>query len=887
MKVNFQTKLKILFLLLFIVFFIPKKAIAQGIDKDIVAMKKFLENLLKNTKEKEDPEGYAKTLGGLSVIDIAEGNPKMCMQKLNRAITILEKNNLTTSVFYAQFIWTKGRYLFNFGEIQNAKQHYEKSITLAGKNPLSIMYKTSLLEWYYHEHDFVRADSLIDVIKQMNYPNKNDIYYGKFLITSAEYQVEKGGYEEAFTYMEKAEMIMDKNPFFKKEMYLDLQKRKADLYLTTNQPQKADSIITQIITQKDQIYHAHYAKLRLKKIGFEIQQKYKNKNNKKDNHKNTITPIKKLQAEILDIKKELHRIHHPEYTPQNENVFVQDEMLADSYLILLQQNIANTTKDKKEILKLDTLLNEALIKIKNVYSEQNFQYANYVLLYALFLQTENKIPESKKYAEIYFNILEQHHQKNFWALSQKEKLFLFQKYDEGKSQILSFLKNDKTFIERCYTHIVHQKNILFEQNKKIKQFVAPQQRQQLSDLTTQIHKIIQSSKINYPKTLSELEYEKNELEKKIALKIGKNIINTSLFDVAHVKDKLQSDEAMLEIVYNHIENVFVAFVVKKNEPISIVELKITQQDYKNYIQNIENQVLDKYSYDIFWKPFEKNLVKINKVYFSPDNLYHFINPANLFNPLQKKYVAQYLQIFFVNSSQELLETEQNTQANLLNSAVLLGEVPYKSHILLPNTLHEIQLIDTLLQKNNIKTITLVKQKTTTQDLKQNIKNPSILHLATHGYYWKTHKSKQEKDTLKLPFSENLLKNNLFLCNGIVLSNQQTDEYFSASDILQLPLQNTSVVVISACKSNFNVGSFGQPFGMPRAFREAGAKYVIASMCDVPDNATKLFMEIFYTYLIKEKKNISEAFFLTQKKCLGNEKNPNPVNYWGAFVLIGK
>ncbi|NCO55362.1 MAG: CHAT domain-containing protein, partial [Bacteroidetes bacterium] len=70
------------------------------------------------------------------------------------------------------------------------------------------------------------------------------------------------------------------------------------------------------------------------------------------------------------------------------------------------------------------------------------------------------------------------------------------------------------------------------------------------------------------------------------------------------------------------------------------------------------------------------------------------------------------------------------------------------------------------------------------------------------------------------------------------------------------------------------------YGLQRAFKMAGVKYIIMSLWQVPDKETEEFMVTFYTKLLKIK-DIRKSFNETQKE-MRQKYDPY---YWAAFVLI--
>ena len=89
-------------------------------------------------------------------------------------------------------------------------------------------------------------------------------------------------------------------------------------------------------------------------------------------------------------------------------------------------------------------------------------------------------------------------------------------------------------------------------------------------------------------------------------------------------------------------------------------------------------------------------------------------------------------------------------------------------------------------------------------------------------------------------------------------------------------KQVSVFSVPVC---FLWGSEGV-YGLQRAFKMAGVKYIIMSLWQVPDKETVEFMEMFYKKLLKTK-DVRRSFNETQKEM---RKKFDPY-YWGAFVLV--
>jgi len=147
-------------------------------------------------------------------------------------------------------------------------------------------------------------------------------------------------------------------------------------------------------------------------------------------------------------------------------------------------------------------------------------------------------------------------------------------------------------------------------------------------------------------------------------------------------------------------------------------------------------------------------------------------------------------------------------------------------------------------------------------VKQLAPQTKILHLAAHGIF--------------NPVSP--------LDSLIALtSDTENDGWLTVGEVYGLDLQNTSLVVLSACETQMGQLTAGDEFvGLTRALFFAGTPTVIASLWSVDDEATSLLMERFYAHL---DEGLSKGEALREAQIDTRAQYPNPY-YWAAFVLNG-
>ena len=110
-----------------------------------------------------------------------------------------------------------------------------------------------------------------------------------------------------------------------------------------------------------------------------------------------------------------------------------------------------------------------------------------------------------------------------------------------------------------------------------------------------------------------------------------------------------------------------------------------------------------------------------------------------------------------------------------------------------------------------------------------------------------------------------------------------DGILSAAEVSNLNLENTYLVVLSACETGLgDISGNEGVFGLQRAFKTAGANYLLMSLWKVPDAETSEFMQHFYTEW-NRLGDLEEAFRSTQK--IMKATYPNEPYKWAAFVLV--
>lgn len=436
-----------------------------------------------------------------------------------------------------------------------------------------------------------------------------------------------------------------------------------------------------------------------------------------------------------------------------------------------------------------------------------------------------------------------------------------------------------------------------------------------------------------PQQLDSLLSVSKETEKELARKsvvFSQEIIRPQ-YNWQDVQRKLKPGEAALEIVrfgrYDpdsvKVSNeVYYAFLILTSETKEGPRLALQanglllEDRFLSYYRNgIQFKIDDEYSYGNYWEIINNELIKlkVNTLYLSTDGAYSQINVQSIKNPVTGKYLLEELKVELLTSTRDLVQVKARKPPG--QSSVLLGFPSYyalneKTNGMrpkqgavvsrslrgslarfargntgiapLPGTKQEVEGIARQMGDRYATTV-LMEANATEENLK-NVKNPDVLHIATHGYFL-------EDEGVSAVRSPNPLLNaglilagaTNFLRDGRNPLHGDEDGILTAYEAMGLDLENTLLVVLSACETGLGVQQNGEGiYGLQRAFQLAGSRYVVMSLWPVDDEATQKLMTTFYEKWTGGE-NVRTAFRQAQLEV--KKIYPHPY-FWGAFVVVG-
>ncbi|HXA02299.1 MAG TPA: CHAT domain-containing tetratricopeptide repeat protein [Cytophagaceae bacterium] len=508
-----------------------------------------------------------------------------------------------------------------------------------------------------------------------------------------------------------------------------------------------------------------------------------------------------------------------------------------------------------------------------------------------------------------------------YIISRKEGKYSF-KNSAGKDTTIytKYLIRDRN-VENIFNYRLATKGIIFNSSQYVKRRVLASGDSSLKSLYSKWEKgrstlsALYTSRSNDSLRLIQidsLEKSSNQMERELSEKSEafRNTQEEKKYSWKDIQQKLKYGEAAVEIIRytypkfeaNDDSVCYAALIITKQtkDGPKVVLMKngseMENRYYSYYKNALQHKVDDQESYKVFWEHISLSVIGCNTIYFSPDGIYNLINVLSLRSP-SGKYLLEEKDVRILSDLKELMNPvsvlnknhngliigdpdfnriyQQTPPGNIDERSVDMNEMLRSGVTPLPGTKDETDHISQLLTGSGWNIVLLQKKQATEENLKS-IRDIRVLHLATHGFFLKENDGKGIENPL--------------LRSGLLLSGaSQSNNIFSGEDgiltayeAMSLNLENTEIVILSACETGLGELRSGEGvYGLQRAFRAAGAKSIVMSLWKVNDATTNELMTAFYSEWLKTGNKI-EAFRNAQM--LIKSKYPDPY-YWAPFVLI--
>ncbi|MCI0614345.1 CHAT domain-containing protein [bacterium] len=206
---------------------------------------------------------------------------------------------------------------------------------------------------------------------------------------------------------------------------------------------------------------------------------------------------------------------------------------------------------------------------------------------------------------------------------------------------------------------------------------------------------------------------------------------------------------------------------------------------------------------------------------------------------------------------------------------------------LAGTVRESLAIKSLFQE-----ATVLSGSQATEDSLKRVAAPSILHIATHGFFLTDTPESTNSSGDTRSISANAKIGNPLLRSGLALAGANLhhktgeDGILTALEASGLNLWGTKLVTLSACDTGLGEIKNGEGvYGLRRAFVLAGTETLLMSLWAVSDSVTHEIMTSYYKNL-KQGLGRGEALRQVQLNMLKDKRRQHPY-YWASFIQSGE
>ncbi|MCS7077064.1 MAG: CHAT domain-containing protein [Bacteroidia bacterium] len=586
----------------------------------------------------------------------------------------------------------------------------------------------------------------------------------------------------------------------------------------------------------------------------------------------------------------------------------------DPYYPILCNNLARLYQQQKRYLEAESLYKEAIQVIISTFGET---YPYYTSILTNLAKMYYQKYEYGKAQSIYKQVSEikmkeiQEHFKNLSEVEKEQyiKTNVEQYVNDFQCFVLKRYNDQPAITKEGYNLILQTKGLILNSTEKIKHRILQSNDSELQNLyltwKSIKEKYIQSQSLSIEERkkrnihLDSLYQKANEIEKQLSMKSHDfaDAFEHSPPQWTQVQDELKDHQASIEItrITEKDSIYYLVFVIKKRSAYpQLIILKngdsLEKEYYINYKRSIVHKIYDGYSYDAYWTPILKALNGIKSVFISTDGVYNRINISTLQNPRTQRYVLDEIQIIYVTKTSDLIKNKP-TYSPYLKSYFVGNPRYFTGRYIKGNEKPESrwELDDLPPLKGAEKEVCQLSLWVSnsyvsigydaTEEYVKSIKNPRILHIATHGYF----KKGQYQSSVQAMLNAGVLLAGVVDYDRMEIRPLgEQDGKLTAFEVMNMELDSTELVVLSACETGLGQASREGVYGLQRAFKVAGAQSIIMSLWKVNDEATQLLMAIFYQNWQQKGFSKRKAFELAQKELRKKYSQPY---YWGAFIMI--
>lgn len=328
-------------------------------------------------------------------------------------------------------------------------------------------------------------------------------------------------------------------------------------------------------------------------------------------------------------------------------------------------------------------------------------------------------------------------------------------------------------------------------------------------------------------------------------------------DIEKIQNFLEQKAKSIMIEYFLSADGVIIFILS-SKMFHVTQVKLSANKLNQFIKSFQKEVKEYSTYGnrgnswtelgvYLIKPISHLLVNVERIYFIPHGLLHYI-PLHALNLNEEPIIKKFSVVYFQSAT---ITQFQNQENSLLRTASVFGVEDFND---------EAKEVANILKCKPY--IDAAKD-----EVLRNI-DEDIAHFSCHGKF----------------DDDDPLSSGVKLYSGISADDESS--MLQAREIFNLRLKKTKIVTLSACETGINYISPGDELlGLTRSFVYAGARSVIVSLWSVNYLSTSKMMAVFYKHLMNGK-DTANSLRLAQLNIL-NDKKYSHEYYWSAFVQVGE
>lgn len=484
--------------------------------------------------------------------------------------------------------------------------------------------------------------------------------------------------------------------------------------------------------------------------------------------------------------------------------------------------------------------------------------------------------------------------------------------------------------ETCYNALLFSKALLLETEKTVLDILTNEGTKEDTDNYRQLMALntrLQTLRCNYAYNKDEIDslvVTQRNIEQQLTDKcLLYNDYNSFLdIDYQTVKNWLKKNEVLIDFSDFQTEDSlrqYAAYIIRGEQEYPLLVKCFNQEQLDSLLNGEANYNMYNYEFHkdcathLFWEPLSKYIERGTTIYYVPSGVIHEIaieslpmadgtilgqhydfvrlSSAREIGKRQGSHPIQKTAILYgglkYNLTSKVLEEESKVYDKSNLSWIYRSEYGKEGFKDLNKTKEEIMNISKTLTNNGYMVRSYSGGKGNAESfIAMSGKSPSILHIATHGFYY-TPDEATKYDYLS-GYTDAMSLSGLVFSGGNAawlgkkVPSGVLGGILTARDIANLNFKGTDLVMLSACKTaQGNVTAEGL-YGLQRAFKKAGAGTLVLTLWNVRDRVAEEFATTFYRELMNQGSDKRSAFEATKATIRKKYKDPFD---WACFVMV--